>query len=65
MRVEVFKETTDDWYPSYKMDGGRTMLVEVSFLKLGPRGYRDWETDQKSTRLNSSHSRASRMPSSA
>ena len=25
----------------------------------------DWETDRKSTRLNSSHSRASRMPSSA
>ena len=31
-----------------------------------PHGaYRDWETDRKSTRLNSSHSRASRMPSSA
>ena len=29
------------------------------------RIYRDWETDRKSTRLNSSHSRASRMPSSA
>ena len=27
--------------------------------------YRDWETDRKSTRLNSSHSRATRMPSSA
>ena len=27
--------------------------------------YRDWETDRKSTRLNSSHSRAARMPSSA
>ena len=27
--------------------------------------YRDWETDRKSTRLNSSHSRESRMPSSA
>ena len=27
--------------------------------------YRGWETDRKSTRLNSSHSRASRMPSSA
>ena len=30
-----------------------------------PKPYRDWETDRKSTRLNSSHSRASRMPSSA
>ena len=30
-----------------------------------PRRYRDWETDRKSTRLNSSHSAKSRMPSSA
>ena len=29
------------------------------------RSYRDWETDRKSTRLNSSHSAKSRMPSSA
>ena len=34
------------------------MIVETAL-------YRDWETDRKSTRLNSSHSRASRMPSSA
>ena len=27
--------------------------------------YRDWETDRKSTRLNSSHLKLSRMPSSA
>ena len=32
----------------------------------GRRGfYRDWETDRKSTRLNSSHITRSRMPSSA
>ena len=30
-----------------------------------PKTYRDWETDRKSTRLNSSHSAKSRMPSSA
>ena len=29
------------------------------------RTYRDWETDRKSTRLNSSHRSLSRMPSSA
>ena len=29
------------------------------------KAYRDWETDRKSTRLNSSHSGESRMPSSA
>ena len=33
-------------------------------IKMGAR-YRDWETDRKSTRLNSSHSGESRMPSSA
>ena len=40
----------------------------VKFLLLGPMlmlSYRDWETDRKSTRLNSSHSAKSRMPSSA
>ena len=37
----------------------------VANLWYGRSGYRDWETDRKSTRLNSSHSRASRMPSSA
>ena len=34
---------------------GKRMLLE----------YRDWETDRKSTRLNSSHLKLSRMPSSA
>ena len=32
---------------------------------LNNKDYRDWETDRKSTRLNSSHSAKSRMPSSA
>ena len=31
----------------------------------GEAAYRDWETDRKSTRLNSSHRSLSRMPSSA
>ena len=34
----------------------------ISFVDMA---YRDWETDRKSTRLNSSHSGESRMPSSA
>ena len=33
--------------------------------RIQQREYRDWETDRKSTRLNSSHSAKSRMPSSA
>ena len=34
-------------------------------IQFHPHDYRDWETDRKSTRLNSSHSAKSRMPSSA
>ena len=37
----------------------------LSGLKEERKRYRDWETDRKSTRLNSSHSAKSRMPSSA
>ena len=33
--------------------------------ELREDAYRDWETDRKSTRLNSSHITRSRMPSSA
>ena len=36
-------------------------LIEESLRNF----YRDWETDRKSTRLNSSHSGESRMPTSA
>ena len=38
--------------------------VEIKTATLKP-AYRDWETDRKSTRLNSSHRSLSRMPSSA
>ena len=39
--------------------------VKERFLENKQKVYRDWETDRKSTRLNSSHSAKSRMPSSA
>ena len=39
--------------------------LELLQEELIKRVYRDWETDRKSTRLNSSHSAKSRMPSSA
>ena len=38
---------------------GKSVLISAK------SAYRDWETDRKSTRLNSSHSGESRMPSSA
>ena len=44
----------------YKTMGGALSQIDTNLQR-----YRDWETDRKSTRLNSSHSRASRMPSSA
>ena len=37
----------------------------LAILEIKNKLYRDWETDRKSTRLNSSHSAKSRMPSSA
>ena len=37
----------------------------ISYEMFDIFSYRDWETDRKSTRLNSSHSAKSRMPSSA
>ena len=39
--------------------------IAVQILNAESPKYRDWETDRKSTRLNSSHSAKSRMPSSA
>ena len=60
-----------------KVDGAQTILaaagcgpntvkeVEAYIEKHSTTKYRDWETDRKSTRLNSSHSAKSRMPSSA
>ena len=45
--------------------GGEIRFFNGNYTDYRNRMYRDWETDRKSTRLNSSHSRASRMPSSA
>ena len=42
------------------------LMTEIkSRYVQSPSEVRDWETDRKSTRLNSSHSGESRMPSSA
>ena len=72
-----FTEAQTDYYKELKMLTGdqrnlTTANYEVALQKQGllveetrKRGYRDWETDRKSTRLNSSHRSLSRMPSSA
>ena len=50
------KSSTNDQKEEMAMTQNVTELIKK---------YRDWETDRKSTRLNSSHLKLSRMPSSA
>ena len=52
---------------SYDNDLSYESLLRLASClgKQSRNRYRDWETDRKSTRLNSSHSAKSRMPSSA
>ena len=52
-RILAFNRILSDFYRA------------TDYVPSNPRHYRDWETDRKSTRLNSSHSAKSRMPSSA
>ena len=71
----IFQENTLRYNFSKKIDITANLNFQQSFFKfndfstniflLNPSPYRDWETDRKSTRLNSSHSGESRMPSSA
>ena len=44
---------------------GKYIIHHANGCIVYPDPYRDWETDRKSTRLNSSHRSLSRMPSSA
>ena len=46
------------------LNDAKQALVDLE-AKHSQLRYRDWETDRKSTRLNSSHEIPSRMPSSA
>ena len=49
--------------PDYTAKVSEGAIYATKPAKAGK--YRDWETDRKSTRLNSSHRSLSRMPSSA
>ena len=46
-------------------EGNNNLNGKIFEYILATLFYRDWETDRKSTRLNSSHLKLSRMPSSA
>ena len=58
----VHDEVTGEGVAQYVTDLPPWQL-DATTLENDP--YRDWETDRKSTRLNSSHEIPSRMPSSA
>ena len=57
-----FRAENNEWHHGFQMTFANGCTISVQFSK---DSYRDWETDRKSTRLNSSHITRSRMPSSA
>ena len=59
------KEASAFWGTYRALTANAINGLSVGFTKSLEINYRDWETDRKSTRLNSSHSGESRMPSSA
>ena len=58
MKYRVLAEKPNKDYVNFVVDVPEGSTIEDVV-------YRDWETDRKSTRLNSSHRSLSRMPSSA
>ena len=65
----LYQERKDGVQPSYNIKTDRWDVAVEAMDKVTKSyhatNYRDWETDRKSTRLNSSHITRSRMPSSA
>ena len=66
---KLIKEISQGQYIDELTEEARNLLTKYNIPVVqdsnDPTEYRDWETDRKSTRLNSSHSAKSRMPSSA
>ena len=64
----IYTARKDGVDPAYNIRTDRFEIAAEIMDKLNRdkiTKYRDWETDRKSTRLNSSHEIPSRMPSSA
>ena len=59
--ISEVKFKSQEWLP---LSDAFQDAISLPGVPLGHQ-YRDWETDRKSTRLNSSHEIPSRMPSSA
>ena len=60
-----YSHTSAKLFARYSEDEIAQAITEDGKLMITIARYRDWETDRKSTRLNSSHITRSRMPSSA
>ena len=65
-----FQKTYGNTYHSVRIFKDDKQVAYIPFIygygeQFLHTPYRDWETDRKSTRLNSSHRSLSRMPSSA
>ena len=65
--IRIFTNEVNRYDPNNLLSTNKTdfSLYVVGEFDVSSGMYRDWETDRKSTRLNSSHSAKSRMPSSA
>ena len=65
--LHFVKSSLDGYLRAWESDHNVTYGVGVDKTNIfaDTYKYRDWETDRKSTRLNSSHLKLSRMPSSA
>ena len=63
--VDITFRYVSDKFDFIKINGTEYTINDINNRDNLYDLYRDWETDRKSTRLNSSHSGESRMPSSA
>ena len=64
--LNLLRSTNNDTTTAWAANTRKTLNLTSTFTTTySGLYYRDWETDRKSTRLNSSHRSLSRMPSSA
>ena len=61
--MSFIQDTVEEAKMTAQQEAKKIIINTYRTGKQSP--YRDWETDRKSTRLNSSHLKLSRMPSSA